>query len=423
MHSVQVMFSSKAKKKSLQFICTADTAISYAVIGDPMRLTQILVNLIGNAIKFTEKGGVYVNCTVENEDEQLATILFSIRDTGIGIPDDKTETVFERFTQADSNITRKYGGTGLGLAITKQLIELQGGSISLKSLSAGQAGNVDSGAEFLFSLPYIKSAESGHLPFNKELIQHLQFDDVKNILIVEDNLMNQKLATVILQSNGFDITIADNGKKAVEVLKETAFDLILMDIQMPIMDGYQATHIIRNELHISTPIIAMTAHALAGEKEKCIHAGMNDYLSKPFKENDLLIKIARWGNGNGSSAANESKQIIDLSFLLKQTRNNRPFILDMITIFKQQNPKDIATLKEAIEQNDYPAIFRITHTIRNTVGFFGLNQLIGHELLTIEKLAKSGSGIDEIKQLFSAVEPVCQQAVGELETLNTSVLF
>ncbi len=416
LHSIQVMFATKAKKKGLQFICTADTAISYSVIGDPMRLTQILVNLIGNAIKFTEKGGVYVNCTVENEDEQTATILFSIRDTGIGIPSDKTETVFERFIQADSNITRKYGGTGLGLAITKQLIELQGGSISLKS-------NINAGAEFLFSLPYHKSSGNGHLPFDKDLIQHLQFDDVKNILIVEDNLMNQKLATVILQNNGFDITIAENGKKAVEILKDIPFDLILMDIQMPIMDGYQATHTIRNELHISTPIIAMTAHALAGEKEKCIQAGMNDYLSKPFKENDLLIKIARWGNGHNSSPTHESKQIIDLSFLMKQTRNNRTFILDMITIFIQQNPKDIATLKVNIEQNDYPLIFRITHTIRNTVGFFGLNQLIGHELLTIEKLAKSGIGIEEIKQLSSAVESVCKQAVDELETLDTSVLF
>ncbi|MBC7874595.1 MAG: response regulator, partial [Ferruginibacter sp.] len=415
LHSIQVMFAAKAKKKGLQFICTADTAISYAVNGDPMRLTQVLVNLIGNAIKFTEKGGVYVSCSVETEDEETANILFSIRDTGIGIPAGKTETIFERFTQADTNITRKYGGTGLGLAITKQLIELQGGSITLKS-------NDLMGAEFLFTLPYHKSADNVHTPFNKELVQHLQFDGVKRILIVEDNLMNQKLAAVILEGNGFDITIAENGKRAVDILGTQAFDLILMDMQMPIMDGYEATRIIRNDLHIGIPIIAMTAHALAGEKEKCIQAGMNDYLSKPFKEDDLLVKIARWSNGS-IEANQEAKQFIDLSFLLKQTRNNRSFILDMITIFKQQNPKDITALKEAIGKNDYPVVYKITHTIRNTIGFFGLDRFISHELLNMEKLAKSGNGMEEISSLFSGVETVCRQAVDELETLDTSLLL
>jgi CheY-like chemotaxis protein len=191
---------------------------------------------------------------------------------------------------------------------------------------------------------------------------------------------------------------------------------------MPIMDGYEATRIIRNDLHIGIPIIAMTAHALAGEKEKCIQAGMNDYLSKPFKEDDLLVKIARWSNGS-IEANQEAKQFIDLSFLMKQTRNNRSFILDMITIFKQQNPKDVTTLKEAIAKNDYPTVYKITHTIRNTIGFFGLDRFISHELLNMEKLAKSGNGMEEIRSLFSNVETVCRQAVEELDTLDTSLLL
>lgn len=426
MHSVQVMFSARAKKKGLQFNCSVDTSLNFAVNGDPMRLTQILVNLIGNAVKFTEKGGVYVNCMVDEEDEKHASIIFSVRDTGIGIPEDKTETVFERFTQADTNITRKYGGTGLGLAITRQLVELQGGHIELKS-------NSSSGVEFQFTLPYPKSnTDQKPTPLNKEIIENLQSDSVKKILIVEDNLMNQKLATIILQSNGFETTLADNGAKAVEILKEKTFDVILMDIQMPVMDGYRATQLIRDELHIGTPIIAMTAHALAGEKEKCIQLGMNDYLSKPFKENDLLLKIAQWAPGldsdginhneNGNDKTSEKKSIIDLSFLLTQARSNKTFILEMIQIFKQQTPRDMETLEQAIAREDYLVIYKTTHTVRNTIGFFGLTPVVGNELLAMEKISRTNTGIENIRTHFIKVKPVFEKAVEELENLDVSSL-
>lgn len=423
MHSVQVMFAARAKKKGLQFTCSVDTALNFAVSGDPMRLTQILVNLIGNALKFTEKGGVYVNCLVEEDDEQHAGILFSVRDTGIGIPEHKTETVFERFTQADSNITRKYGGTGLGLAITRQLVELQGGTIQLKS-------NSSSGVEFQFNLPYQKAAaDQKPAPINKELIEHLQFDTVKKVLIVEDNLMNQKLATIILQSNGFETTLAENGSKAVDILKEKTFDVILMDIQMPVMDGYRATQIIRDELHIATPIIAMTAHALAGEKEKCIQLGMNDYLSKPFKENDLLVKMAQWApgdspedEGTGNGKISDNKSIIDLSFLLTQARSNKTFILEMIHIFKQQTPRDMSTLEDAIAREDYLVVYKTTHTVRNTIGFFGLTPAVGNELLAMEKISRTNTGIDVIRAHFTKVRSVFEKAVEELENLDVSSL-
>lgn len=418
MHSVQVMFSSKAKKKGLQFTCSIDTAINYSVSGDSMRLTQILVNLIGNAIKFTEKGGVYVSCIIDKEDEHQVDINFSIKDTGIGIPKEKAESVFERFTQADTNITRKYGGTGLGLAITKQLVEMQGGSILLKS---GEG----SGVEFIFTLPYTKSSVQ-HTTLNKDVIQQLQFNAVKKVLVVEDNLLNQKLAAIILQNNGFDITIAENGKKAVEILQRADrqdFDLILMDIQMPLMDGYQATHIIRDELHIYTPIIAMTAHALAGEKERCIQSGMNDYLSKPFKESDLLSKITRWVKDEGTNESSEDKRMIDLSFLMQQTKSNRTFILEMINIFKEQNPKDIVVLQDAINKGDFTLIYKTTHSLRNAIGFFGLINSIGNELVTMERLSRSNSNLDEIKQYFDKVKTVCKQAVSELATIDVAELL
>jgi len=414
LHDVQAMFASKAKKKNLELTCTVDDAINGYVSGDPMRLTQILVNLIGNAIKFTEKGGVYISCAAASRQEDQLVIKFSIRDTGIGIPADKTTSIFERFTQADSNITRRYGGTGLGLAITKQLIELQGGDISLKS----QEGT---GAEFIFTLPFTISDQQHVAAIQQDLPGDLSFGSIKKILVVDDNLFNQKLATNMLQNNGFEVTVAENGSRALDILKTSSFDIILMDIQMPVMDGYKATQQIRKELHINTPVIAMTAHALAGEKEKCIDTGMNDYLSKPFKEKELLIKISRWNNDAAPTGA-ETKKIIDLSFLMEQTRNNHSFVMEMITLFKQENPKETARLKEAIDKTDYPEIYSLTHSIRNTTGFFGINKLIGNELLAIEKLARSGKGIKEIKELFAIIEPVCRKAVDELEITDNSLL-
>jgi CheY-like chemotaxis protein len=411
MHSLQVMFATKAAGKDLRLSCSVDLSINHPVLGDPMRLTQVLVNLIGNAIKFTDAGGIYVNCIIEKEDKEQLVACFSVRDTGIGIAEDKIDTIFDRFTQADTHITRKYGGTGLGLAITRQLIELQGGSISVLS----KAG---AGTEFRFIIPYHKTKENPVTTAIAPSSGERLFGDFHKILVVEDNLINQKLTTTILGNSGFETTIAKNGKKAVELLKENEYDLILMDIQMPLMDGYRATQVIRDELHIGTPIIAMTAHALAGEREKCLQAGMNDYLAKPFKEQDLLDKIAHWASRQPNSAAKKGKKKtsprIDLSFLLKQTNNNKAFIGEMIRIFVKQYPKDRDKLYAAIGKKDFKTAYKTTHSLRNTIGFFGLTPLIGNDLLVMEKLALAGDSPEKIKQLFDGVSKICNEALTEL---------
>jgi signal transduction histidine kinase/response regulator of citrate/malate metabolism len=415
MHSVQVMFSSKAAAKAIRLSCSVDMAINYQVSGDPMRLTQILVNLIGNAVKFTESGGIYINCIVEKEEENQVQLCFSVRDTGIGIEADKLEHIFDRFTQADTDITRKYGGTGLGLAITKQLIELQGGQITVSS-------HKGKGTEFQFIIPYVKSAEQITMPRLEPAASH-HFHSIKKILIVEDNLMNQKLASIILQNNGFEVIIARNGKKAVEVLSQQSVDLILMDIQMPVMDGYKTTKAIR-ELNITTPIIATTAHALSGEKEKCLQAGMDDYLPKPFRETDLLNKIAAWAKHHKpiEQATNTEQPVagIDLSFLMLQTKNNKSFVLEMINIFRKQNPKDINALKKAVEKADYKAIYKTAHTIRNSIGFFGLTQVIGEDLLHIEKAALANDPVNSMKPYVDKIDTVCREAVAMLGNMNVN---
>jgi CheY-like chemotaxis protein len=280
----------RADSKGVLLTTEIDKDIYPVLIGDPVRLNQILINLIANAIKFTEKGEVKVKVKVLNDNETNVMLQFEVEDTGIGIPADKLESIFESFTQASSATTRKYGGTGLGLTITKQLIELQEGTISVKS-------EPGAGSTFLFTL-IIKKGNVKVYAKHKEVAEinksSHRFSDVK-ILLVEDNLINQKVASYTLTKQGALVEIANNGREAILMLEEKKYDIILMDIQMPEMDGFEATQYIRNSIKDSiskTPIIAMTASALVSERVKCLALGMNDYLSKPFRPKELYEKIS-----------------------------------------------------------------------------------------------------------------------------------
>lgn len=279
----------RAESKGVLLTSEIDKNIYPVLTGDPVRLNQILINLIGNAIKFTEKGEVKVKVKMLENDQSKVKLEFAIEDTGIGIPEDKLDSIFESFTQASSATTRKYGGTGLGLAITKQLIELQGGTISVVSKSGV-------GSTFSFSLIIKKS--NVEIVATKDVTDNNKlshpFSDVK-ILLVEDNLINQKVASYTLKKQGAVVEIANHGKEAIIMLRKKKYDIILMDIQMPEMDGFETTQYIRNSIKGSinkTPIIAMTASALVSEKAKCLASGMNDYISKPFQAKELYEKIS-----------------------------------------------------------------------------------------------------------------------------------
>ncbi|MBC7863353.1 MAG: response regulator, partial [Bacteroidia bacterium] len=296
-NSLNIMLMGKAKEKNLELVFTYDKGVPDSVMGDPTRLTQIIINLTGNAIKFTKKGKVEVNVKVLKnntpEDENIL-LEFSVKDTGIGISQDQIEHIFERFRQAESHTTRKYGGTGLGLSIAKQLIELQGGKLSVKS-------EFKVGSAFSFFIPYKKSesAEIGLLPeiagkkYDMEKLSKL------NILLVEDNQLNVMLILSLFSEKNLRLQVAENGSVCIEKLKEAngstlfsaGFDIILMDMEMPVMNGYETTTTIRKELKSKIPIIAMTAHAMPGERERCLGLGMNDYISKPINANLLFEKI------------------------------------------------------------------------------------------------------------------------------------
>jgi len=278
----------KALNKKIAISYEIGKEVPEVTIGDPTRLSQIILNLIGNAVKFTETGEIKIAVDLIKEDSEIVELKFSISDTGIGIPEDKLQNIFEGFTQASNETTRKYGGTGLGLTIVKQLVELQGGSIQVQS-------TVGVGSTFIFNLKFINKRTNTVL--KKDTIplgyENFPISDLY-VLLVEDNTLNQLLAKKVISNWKWKVDIAENGIIALQKVRDNNYDLVLMDIQLPEMDGYEATEKIRMTLpspKCAIPIIAMTAHAISGEEERCIKAGMDGYVSKPFEEAVLYKKI------------------------------------------------------------------------------------------------------------------------------------
>ncbi|MBW8686866.1 hybrid sensor histidine kinase/response regulator [Chitinophaga rhizophila] len=295
LHSLELMFLPKARQKQLDFSVHADSEVPDILYGDAMRLTQVLVNLTNNAIKFTARGAVQVKAARLSDNGDHLRLAFTVNDTGIGIEPDKLSSIFDRFSQAEADITRKYGGTGLGLTIVRQLVELQNGQVNVSS----QPGK---GSTFTVILPYT----TGELvPDNVANISNQQdhvaltpLPDIR-LLVVEDNRMNQHLLRHLLNNRQLHYQLVSNGQEALLALSQAHFDLVLMDIQMPEMDGYTATTKIREELHSKIPVIAMTAHAMTGEREKCLQAGMNEYIAKPIREEELY-RLIRFFTGKGN---------------------------------------------------------------------------------------------------------------------------
>lgn len=282
--SLSVMLAVKAQEKNIGLLFRCDDEVPHTVFGDASRLTQVLINLIHNAIKFTEKGKVEVLAKIHEVTGQKVILRFSVTDTGIGVAAGNLESIFERFRQAEAHTTRKYGGTGLGLSIARQLVELQGGSLTVTS-------EPEKGSVFSFTIPY----KISEIPVAEKPKPEKKFNmqDLKalNILMMEDNKLNIKLMNSLFTSHSLQLTVAENGQEGVEKLTKNNFDLVLMDVEMPVMNGYDAATYIRKMIKSNIPIIAMTAHVMAGEREKCLSLGMNDYISKPVNTDLLFEKI------------------------------------------------------------------------------------------------------------------------------------
>ncbi len=288
------MIAPLAVQNAIELTCSVDPACPVFLFGDPERLRQVVVNLCSNACKFTEGGKVELLAEKTGEKEDRAEITISVRDTGIGIPADRIDAIFESFGQVDGSTTRRYGGTGLGLCISRRLVEMMGGRMSVVS-------EVGRGSVFRFSIPFRVQCETpvpvSPSVFPQEFSQVVPGD--VRILFAEDNVVNQKVLQSILKKGGYRADLAENGREAVEALRLLSYDIVLMDVQMPEMDGFEATAVIRrteegNGRH--TPIVAMTAHAMKGDRESCLQAGMDDYLSKPVQPEKLYAMIRKWAH-------------------------------------------------------------------------------------------------------------------------------
>ncbi|MFL5771541.1 MAG: ATP-binding protein, partial [Flavisolibacter sp.] len=405
--SVGAMFIEKIREKQLNFQVHIDKDVPDILTGDAVRLTQILVNLISNAVKFTESGDVNVHIDQMHATENTVRIRIQISDTGIGIAPEKQATVFERFQQAEAETTRRFGGSGLGLSIVKQLVEMQNGSIYVNSeLNKGSTFTV----ELDYKIPDMAQLYSEALADQEEQVP---LQKIK-VLIAEDNPMNQQLVRHLMRSWSIDYTMVENGIEAIDALAKGSYSIVLMDIQMPEMDGYTATTVIRNEMKRDVPIIAMTAHAMVGEKEKCLQLGMNDYVSKPIKETVLYNIIAR----HAQHIPEHGPQLnhISLEYLHQISGNDRNFEKEILRQFLQQAPSELSELEQSISQRNFDQVRRIAHSMKSTVGYVGLADELHPTLERIEKEAASENGM-HFRPDFEQVNERCGQAMKEVEVL------
>jgi len=293
--NIAMLFTEEVRRKALTFTIIQPSNLNVLLKGDALRLKQILINLINNSAKFTHKGFVNLEISLLSQHEKEIQLQFAVKDSGIGMNEEQQKMLFQSFSQADTSITRRFGGSGLGLVISQKFVELMGGKITCKSAP-------DLGSEFFFTLSFeiaktvINSDASIPSPSKKPLVQRLieAAESLENVrvLLVEDTPLNQQVASEFLRNAKLDVTVADNGKDALALLEYNRFDVILMDVQMPVMDGFEATKIIReNSQFVHLPIIAMSAGVTLDEQEKCHHVGMTDFIAKPINPVQMLEKI------------------------------------------------------------------------------------------------------------------------------------
>lgn len=370
-------FTYQAREKNISLNYEIDSKLNTILVGDPVRLNQILINLISNAVKFTHAGSVNLKCEFEKRQKNLYWVKITVRDTGVGIPPEKLNTIFESFSQADESVTRRYGGTGLGLTIARQLVDLQKGKIEVSSTE-------HIGSTFTVRIPYPveKNNRSQKLNLETKSKNINSIEGSLRVLLVEDNDINRLYAKSILKNWKCRTDVAENGLIALEKLKNNVYDVVLMDIQMPVMDGYDATKAIRNMASPAgtVPVIALTANVTKNDVDKCLAAGMNDYLPKPFTPEDLYQKLFEDLKLIPQKPAKPKpirlqKTSFDLSYLRSVSGNNESFVKEMVETFVQSIPQSLQDLEEAMNESDLPKLARITHQIKPSLSLLGLNSL------------------------------------------------
>lgn len=406
---IQVL-NHRAEEKGLRLMSSRfDARLSPVLIGDPYRLNQILLNLASNSIKFTHRGVVDITFDVVEETATRQKIHISVRDTGIGMDPEFVKNIFEKFTQEDTSITRKFGGTGLGMSISKDLVSLMGGEILVTSEKGF-------GTTMTVELDFEKGSIHD-LPKN-EVVQFepARLQD-KKVLVVDDNEINRLLASTILRNYQVQVREAVNGLDAIEKIQLELPDLVLMDIQMPELDGLEATRIIRRDISIGLPLIALTANAIKGDHERFLEAGMNDYLSKPFKEEDLIRVVSTWVTGvqkmtNDQALLNNASMIqfntmqprYSLSKLHEISRGNSAFVIKMINLFLQQVPGNVDAMHNAFRSGDLEQMGALAHRIKPTLD----NLCIVELREVIRSIEHAGKTAEHSTQLASQIQQVSE---------------
>jgi signal transduction histidine kinase/DNA-binding response OmpR family regulator len=428
------LFETKIQEKNLKLVKEYDNNIPDVLVGDPVRLHQIILNLVSNAVKFTTNGIITVSVRqMEVEDQDSVSIKFAVTDTGIGIEENTIDRIFENFQQASSGTSRVFGGTGLGLAIVKQLVEKQGGTIWVKS-------KIDEGSTFSFVLSFQKTKAEAEL--ERGIVElDTEIKDIK-ILVVEDIALNQLLMKTFLDDFGFESDIAPNGKVAIEKLSERnlnewakPYDIILMDLQMPEMNGFEATEYIRNKMNSEIPIIALTADVTTADLAKCKAVGMNDYIAKPVDERILYSKIVEYvkkaapktigidGYKEGAlqgepfviptSGQPAELKCIDLDYLLRRTKSSPKLMIEMISLYLEQTPPLVSAMKQSLQFKNWNLLRSSVHKMIPSFSIMGINS-------DFEDLAKK---VQEWARMSACAETDGNEKTGQANAhINTSPL-
>jgi signal transduction histidine kinase/DNA-binding response OmpR family regulator len=458
------MLESRAAAAGLQLLCLIDPAIPSHLEGDPGRLRQVITNLVGNAIKFTRAGEVVIGAWLAGETDDFASVRFEVSDTGIGVPAARQAAIFSPFTQVDESTTRKYGGTGLGLTICKQLTELMGGEIGLESEEG-------SGSTFWFTARFAKPDRAGGpereataAAKHPQSLAQARLDDCIDlmlgrsavdaepgcelagtppdqaarrnlrILLAEDNVINQKVAQSLLNRLGYRADVVANGREALRALELTPYDLVLMDCQMPELDGFDATALIRDPnsgvLDHRVTIIAMTANAMTGDREKCLAVGMDDYLSKPVKKEGLSLILEKWQNSGAAAhvsgsaqqqglpaeeadkAVEAALQYFDKAELLRVVDDNEEFSLSIMEDALTEIPKSLDGLQGYCAAGDLKSAHLASHTLKGMAGNLG-TAMLREIALQIETAAKEGD-LEATRQLLPDLEQCCTRTLQEI---------
>jgi PAS domain S-box-containing protein len=407
----------RAREKGLLLGKHIDQTVPDMIVGDAGRLRQVLLNLLGNAVKFTEAGEVVVSVDMVELSADEVRLHFAVRDTGIGVPADKQWRIFGAFVQADGSTTRKYGGTGLGLTISSELVELMQGRMWIDSA-------VGSGSTFHFSALFARADQTRAAPpapadvTASPLPSRVSRRPLR-ILLAEDNAINKKVVSGMLASGGHQVVAVDNGQQAVEAVQRQVFDVVLMDIQMPVMNGFEATAAIREAERATgghLPIVAMTAHAMTGDRERCLAGGMDGYVAKPIRIVDLFATIAAVIGGEPASDEATAPIVDEQSLLANAFGGNAALFADVIDAFTADTPVALATMRAAIDAGDLPVLAQAAHKLKGTVGVFTTGPAMA-AIADVDAAARA-SDIDCAREALGRLEPQVEALLARLREVR-----